>query len=187
MENWLRTDFLQALIYGGMGIQGIAQTSFYQWVISPDGLSQLGIPPTEPPKLLRAYRDTFRVDARGYTIYFSFGNEYNLIQATPHPDSGKGQLNIGSWMRWAIDGQKVNDRGFVPRSRIPSKRLQDRIRLNSPLGGLMLPGGSFGSRGRWEIPIVLRNYADEWFVLNKARIEALIANQIEAFLIIELM
>lgn len=170
-----------------MGIQGIAQTPFYQWVTSPDGLSQLGIPPSEPPKLLKAYRDTFRVDVRGYTVFFSFGNVYNLIRATPHPADGTGQLRIGSWMRWAIDGEKVNDRGYVPRTQVPKGRMQDRIRLNSPLGGLMLPAGSFGSRGRWELPIVLRNYADEWFVLNKKQIESLLTSQLEVFLISELM
>lgn len=187
VENWLQSDFVNALVYGGMGIQGIAQTSFYQWITSPDGLSQLGIPATEPPKLLDAYLKTFKVDTRGYTISFAFGNVYNLIRATPHPANGTGRLKIGSWLRWAVDGEKVPDRGFVPRSRIPQGRLQNRIRLNNPLGGLMLPGGSYGSSGRWELPVVLRNYADEWFVLNKKTIEELIMAQLEAALIQELI
>jgi hypothetical protein len=186
LENWLQSQFIQALVYGGMGIQGISQTPFYIWITSPDGLSQLGIPPSEPPKLLDAYLKTFRVDTRGYTISFSFGNVYNLIRATPHPANGTGRLKVGSWLRWAVDGKKVPDRGYVPRSNIPQGRLQKRIRLNNPLGGLMLPGGAFGSTGRWELPLVLRNYADEWFVMNKKTIEDLIAAQMEAALIKEL-
>ena len=182
----MQSDFVYALVYGGLGIQGISETPFYKWITSPEGLSQLGIPPSEPPKLLDAYLKTFRVDTRGYTISFTFGNIYNLMRATPHPYSGVGKLKIGSWLRWAVDGQKVQDRGFVPRNRIPKGRLEKRIRLNSPLGGLMLPGGAYGSTGRWELPIVLRNYADEWFVLNKKIIEQLITNKMETALIAEL-
>lgn len=187
VENWLQSHFVHALVYGGMGIQGIAQTSFYKWITSPNGLSQLGIPPTEPPKLLDAYMKTFRVDTRGFTISFEFGNVYNLIRATPHPADGTGNLKIGSWLRWAVDGQKVPDRGFVPRSRVPKGRLQDRIRLNNPLGGLMLPGGAYGSTGRWELPAFLRTYADEWFLRNRKVIEQLIMEQLEAALIQELI
>lgn len=187
VENWLQSHFVHALVYGGMGIQGIAQTSFYKWVTSPNGLSQLGIPPTEPPKLLDAYMKTFRVDMIGSTISLEFGNVYNLIRATPHPSNGTGNLKIGSWLRWAVDDQKVSDRGFVPRSKVPKGRLQDRIRLNNPLGGLMLPGGAYGSTGRWELPAFLRTYADEWFLRNRKVIEQLIMEQLEAALIQELI
>lgn len=179
---------LEALINGGMGLEGIAQTPFYQFITSSEGLSELGVEATEPPKLLKAYRDTFRVDVRGTALSFYFGNVYNLIRATPHPASGTGQLKIGSWLRWAVDGQKVNDRGFVPRNRLPKvDKLRKRIRLGDPLGGLMLPANRFGSTGRWELPIVFRNYADEWFVKNKARLEELIVKYIEFIFASELM
>ena len=179
---------LNALIHGGMGLEGIAQTPFYKFITSNEGLSELGIPETEPPKLLKAYKDTFRIDVRGNSLAFYFGNVYNLIRATPHPATGTGQLKIGSWLRWAVDGQKVNDRGFVPRSRLPKAgTLRGRIRLSDPLGGLMLPANRFGSSGRWELPIVFRNYADEWFIKNKARLEALIVKYVEFIFTSELM
>lgn len=183
----MQSTFIHDLVYGGHGIQGIAQTSFYKWISSSDGLSQLGIPATEPPKLLDAYLKTFRVETRGYTINFAFGNVYNLIKATPHPANGTGKLRVGSWLRWAVDGEKVDDRGYVPRSRIPQGRLQNRIRLSDPLGGLMLPGGALGSTGRWELPTVFKNYADEWFVLNQKVMEDLIMAELEAALIKELI
>ncbi len=180
---WLATDFKFALVFGGMGIEGIAQTPFYQWISSSDGLSQLGIPPSEPPRLLEAYLKTFRVDTRGYTTRFEFGNVYNLLQATPHPANGTGKLNVGSWMAWAINGKTVNNYGYVPRSRIPKGGLRKRIRLNDPLGGLMLKSGSFGSTGSWQIPQVLQTYADQWFLKNQAVIENVMAHKMEEILI----
>jgi len=179
---------LNALVNGGMGLQGISQTPFYQFISSPDGLSQLGIDESQPPKLLKAYKDTFRMEVRGLTLAFYFGNVYNLIRATPHPASGTGQLRIGSWLRWAVDGQKVNDRGFVPRSRLPEKGpLRGRIRLNNPLGGLMLPAKAFGSTGHWQLPAVFTSYADEWFLRNQGRLEGIITKYITFLFTSELM
>jgi len=177
---WLAKDLKRALIYGGLGIEGITQTSFYQWLTSEDGLSQLGIPADEPPKLLAAYDKTFRVDTRGFTTKFDFGNVYNLLQATPHPANGTGQLKIKSWMSWVIDGKVVPNYGYVPRNKLPnSRKLRQHIRLNDPLGGLMLRANKFGSTGHWALPAVVTTYADQWFISNQAKIEAAMQTKLE--------
>ena len=185
IATWIERDLVEAMIYGGLGITGIAQTPLYQWIISPNGLSQLGIPPSEPPKLLDAYKSSFRLYVRRNYIGFSFGNTAALIKATPHPANGTGKLRIGSWMKWITNsdgdpGQTVDDAGFVPRSKIPPKS-QRFIRLNSPLGGLMLPKGRLGSIGRWSLSNE-NTYADRWFIKNKDKIEDLMEDKMKQFL-----
>jgi hypothetical protein len=174
LEGWIRQDLLHALIYGGFGIEGIAQTAFYRWVTSSAGLSELGIPPTEPPKLLEAYRASFKIDVKGSSLLFQFGNVASLIKGTPHPADGTGKLKIRSWMRWITSseggpGLPVTDAGFVPRARLNSTS-QKSIRLNSPLGGLMLSKGRVGSAGTWEADESAKNYDEVWFAKNQDKI-----------------
>ena len=40
IEQWMRTDLVKAMVYGGHGITGIAQTPFYKYVTSARGLSE---------------------------------------------------------------------------------------------------------------------------------------------------
>jgi hypothetical protein len=133
-------DLVRALTFGGHGIQGIAQTDFYRFISSPDGLSQLGIESTEPPRLLEAYEKSgFKVSKNRSTLLLQFGRVAQLKLATPHPAAGTGHLHIESWLEWIVDKKSV-DSGYVPRSAIP-KQTQKSIRLGSPLGGLMLSRG----------------------------------------------
>jgi hypothetical protein len=84
------------MVFGGFGIQGISQTAFYRFISSADGLSQLGIPATEPPKLLKAYEKTFKVSLNNTMFVMRFGDVAALKMGTPHPAAGTGNLRIGS-------------------------------------------------------------------------------------------
>lgn len=171
IEQWMRTQLVPAMVYGGMGLVGIAQTDFYRYVTSSRGLSELGIESSEPPKLLKAYANTFKIKAQKRQISLEFGDYAKLHAATPHPANGTGHLHIDSWLEW-VEGKEVN-RGFVPRDRLGDKAAKS-IRLGDPLGGLMLPRGAYRSTGLWRFPTQLRDYEDKWFKQNVAMIEKLI-------------
>jgi len=172
LEAWMQNNLVRAMVYGGLGIQGISQTPFYKFVSSPDGLSQLGIEKTEPPKLLRAYENTIKIIRKKNQINIKFGDLALLKLATPHPASGTGHLQIESWLEWVFDKKKVAS-GFVPRNRIPTA-VQKRIRIKSAPGGLMLSKGTFGSTGLWKFPTQLADFERKWLRANVSMIENLI-------------
>jgi hypothetical protein len=181
LNQWMSNDLVRALTYGGLGIQGIAETPFYRYISSPNGLSQLGINATEPPRLLEAYEKfAFKVIKNRTTIFLQFGDVAKLKLATPHPASGTGNLHLDSWLEWIIDQETV-DSGFVPRSRIPGGA-QKAIRLSSPLGGLMVPRGIFGSTGEWHFNKRYVNYDVSWLKQNIQHIEKAILKQAILFL-----
>jgi hypothetical protein len=171
----METDLVQAMVYGGLGIQGIAQTAFYKFVSSAEGLSQLGIEKTEPPKLLRAYENTIKIKRGRGQVAIKFGNLALLKLATPHPANGTGNLHIESWLEWIFDGKKVAS-GFVPRNQLPNS-LQKNIRVKSSPGGLMLSKGNFGSTGLWRFPSQLADFEKKWLRTNLSVIEKLIQEQ----------
>lgn len=179
---WIENSLVKALVFGGMGIQGIAQTDFYKFVSSPQGISQLGINKNDPPKLLKAYEQQFKVKKKGkLTLAFQFGDEAVLKIATQHPGAGTGKLQVTSWLEWVLDGKTVSGVGFVPRKQVPPAG-QDEIRVNQPLGGLMLPKGILGSTGNWQFPPQLQDYDDKWFRKNVGKIEmAITTKAIELF------
>jgi hypothetical protein len=181
LASWIESTLVPNLIYGGGGIVGIAQTPFYMFISSADGLSQLGIDASQPPKLLEAYRRSFRTAISGTTLKFTFGDKAVLKMGTPHPASGTGKLKIESWMEWIIDKKTVNKRGYVPRSKLTDKA-QKYIRLQDPLGGLMLPRGAFRSLGFWRFPISLLNYEQDWLNTNIKAISDSIEQKMAAFL-----
>lgn len=191
LEGFLRKRLVPALVDGGMGIEGISETEFYKFITSPDGLSQLGIEADQPPKLLEAYRRTFKISTRGRAINLKFGNVAKLKLSTPHPASGTGKLRIDSWLTWVVDG-RTEPRGFVRRSRIEGSnlsakrkvRLSSHIRLRSPLGGLMLKDNFLGSTGFWKFPTRFRNYDSKWLRKNAPIIQRVIAE--EAFKILQI-
>lgn len=164
-----------------MGIQGISQTPFYRFISSSEGLSQLGIRPGDPQQLLEAYRKTFKVNRSGNRLELKFGNERSLKFATPHHAGGTGRLKIRSWLEWAIDGKTEPGFGFVPRSALP-KNLQGSIRLGAPLGGLMLPRGSFRSTGSWSLPKFAQSYDVAWLKQNTSAIERAVGDQLRKIL-----
>jgi hypothetical protein len=188
LESWMKRDLVKSMVFGGDGIQGIAQTPFYKFIISPDGLSQLGIEKTEPPKLLKAYeRSAFSVKRSKRVISLKFGNVARLKSATPHPASGQGQLKVSSWLEWILDGDQVIGRGFVARKDIP-KTTQDKIRLGPPIGGLMLSRGAFNkSTGSWRFPQQFANYEDEWLAKNVVKIQQAIIKQMIKFFQVRLL
>jgi hypothetical protein len=168
------------MTFGGMGIDGIAQTPFYRFISSPEGLSQLGIQATEPPRLLQAYERTFKATSNNTTFVMRFGDVAMLKLFTPHPAAGTGHLQVESWMEWILDKETVGS-GFVSRSRLPNKS-QRAIRLSTPLGGLMLPAGKFGSTGEWRFPPQYQNYDVRWLEQNIKRIQDAIINQMAILL-----
>ena len=181
LQRWMSKELVRALTFGGHGIQGIAQTDFYRFISSPDGLSQLGIGPTEPPRLLQAYeKNAFKVSKSRSTLLFKFGDLAQLKLATPHPANGTGNLQLESWLEWIVD-KKTVESGFVPRSDIPGG-VQKNIRLGQPLGGLMLPQGAFGSTGKWRFPSEHMNYDVKWLAENLRTIEKVIFDQAIRFL-----
>ena len=180
LETWLQTDLVRAMVHGGLGIQGIAQTPFYKFVTSSDGLSQLGIERTEPPKLLAAYERTIKTGRNNRQVFIRFGDVALLKLATPHPASGTGHLTLDSWLEWVVDKKKVA-RGFVPRSALPAGS-QKRIRLNSAPGGLMLASGKFGSSGLWRFPARFQDFEDKWLRGNVRKIERAVIKQTIVFL-----
>jgi hypothetical protein len=176
LETWMRAVLIPAMVDGGLGIQGIAQTEFYHYITSDAGLSELGIKRDDPPKLLNAYRTkAFSVIKKGKTISLRFGNVSDLKLQTPHPYAGVGHLKVTSWLEFFTDKVKIKS-GFVPRNKIP-KQTQRAIRLSDPLGGLMLPGGILGSSGGWQVPSKFFNYDKLWFQSNIGKINQAILNQ----------
>jgi hypothetical protein len=167
---------VDALINGGMGIKGIAQTDLYKFITSPTGLSQLGIPATEPPKLLDAYKRAFRIKVTARTIRLRFGDVEVLKSMTPHPFSGRGRLKVKSWMEWVLFDRVVSSFGFVPRRQIPSGG-QKAIRLRAPLGGLMLQSPTLGSSGFWSFPLQFVDFEKKWVAQNEFAIQGAIINK----------
>lgn len=180
LAKWMESDLINAMIFGGLGIQGIAETSFYKFISSPDGLSELGIEKSEPPRLLDAYKSAFKISKNNRLLMLQFGDTARLKLGTPHPASGTGFLQISSWMEWILDGVNVGS-GYVPRAKLPTKA-QKAIRISSAPGGLMLPRGAFGSAGLWKFPVNLRDYDREWFTDNIGKIQDAIINQMVVFL-----
>lgn len=182
LQTFIATDLVKALVFGGFGIQGIAQTPFYRFLSSTDGLSQLGIPATEPPRLLQAYQNkAFKVSKTRTILSFKFGDVAILKLATPHPSSGKDNIQVTSWLEWVLGEQKVDNAGFVPKSSLPPE-LRKASRLNPPLGGLMLPAGEFGSTGTWSFPPKFYDYDVKWLKSNLAKIESVILKRLVKFL-----
>ena len=178
LDKWVQTELVKALVYSGFGIQGIADTAFYRFVSSPQGLSELGIEASEPPKLLDAYERTIKVDRTGQQLRIKFGDWALLKMLTPHPAAGTGNLHVTSWLEFVVDGLTV-DRGFVPRARLP-KSAEGSIRLGAPLGGLMLPRGVLGSTGLWRFPAQLRSFEQSWLQTNVTVIQnAIVRKTIE--------
>lgn len=185
IEQWIRSELVPAMVYGGMGINGIAQTEFYKYVTSPRGLSELGIEASEPPKLLKAYASTaFKIKIQKRQMNFEFGNYARLKAATPHPANGTGHLHIDSWLEW-VEGKEVH-RGFVPREKL-GKKTAKSIRLGEPLGGLMLPRGAYGSIGLWRFPAQFRHYEDKWFKDNISVIQKLIIEKMISVFVVKLV
>lgn len=180
LQQWIQTDLVHAMVYGGLGLQGIADTPFYKFVVSPEGLSQLGIEKTEPPKLLQAYVDTVKVSKNNTLLKLQFGDVALLKIATPHPASGTGHLQIESWLEWVVDKETVQS-GYVPRNKLP-RSIQKNIRVKSAPGGLMLGRGQFGSTGLWRFPTQLADFERRWLSVNIAKIEKLIQTQLIMFL-----
>ena len=177
----MKSSLVPALVYGGLGIKGIADTSFYKFVTSPAGLSQLGIRPGDPAALLNAYLYGYKIVRSKTTIELRFGEEKDLIRKTPHWANNTGKLRINSWMTWILTNRIVADYGYVPRPSLP-KGLQRRIRLSDPLGGLMLSKGKFRSSGRWQFPSVFKDYYVTWFNQNQSEIAKLMDKQFRLFL-----
>lgn len=180
LENWMEKDLVNALVHGGFNIEGIGQTDFYKYISSPEGLSELGIEKSDPPKLLNAYKRTFKVAKNNRTLMFKFGDTARLKVATPHPYAGVKNLHVASWLEFIVDGVKAQS-GFVPRAKLP-KNAEKHIRVKSAPGGLMLPTGKYGSSGKWRFPAKYTNYEEKWFQANAAKIEKAIQEAIAMFL-----
>ncbi len=172
MVKWVGATLLPALIDGGMGIQGIRQTDFFKFVSSAEGLSQLGIRPEDAEDLIDAYRQSFigKFSLSSGSLSLEFGDESVLRLGTPHFAAGTGHLTVSSWMEFVLDDVDAPSHGFVERSRIPQKA-QDRIRLTSPFGGLMLKEGVFGSVGSWDFPAEAKRDIEGWGDRNIPHIE----------------
>jgi hypothetical protein len=172
----MSNQLVDALINGGMGIEGIAQTELYRFITSPQGLSELGIPASEPPKLLEAYKRAFKTKVTARTVRLRFGDVEVLKSMTPHPFSGRGKLTTKSWMEWVLFDRVVSSFGFVPREKI-SRGGQKSIRLRAPLGGLMLQSPTLGSSGFWSFPIEFVDFEKKWVAKNEFAIKGAIINK----------
>lgn len=186
MAKWIKKSLVPALAYGSaapngnLGLIGIADTPFYAYVSSPQGLSELGINLVDAIKLLRAYESSMHVSSSNSTVFLRFGNEAELKLATKHPAASNGNLGITSWMEWVLDGKQVTNAGFVPRSNLPTSA-HSSIRVTSAPGGLMLPPGTFGSTGAWKFPDSFVNYDREWISANAAILEQVVVEQAAIF------
>lgn len=166
------------MINGGHGISPLIEEPVFKWLYSDEALSELGIESTDVDELVRAHQRAYSVNINANQLSLNFGDISVLKAATQHPFDGIGALSIGSWLEWVHDGQNVTDAGFVDRDDLPD-RLTGYIRLPDPLGGLMLPRGSFGSAGTWKVPPIYNNYISKWMTKNKpAIIDAMTAKLI---------
>jgi len=177
LKVWMSKSLIHAMIYGDFGIRGISDTPFFNFISSPEGLSELGIEKSQPRRLLAAYEKAFKISTNNNTLLLQFGDVATLKMLTPHPASGTGNLHIQSWLEWIVDDLKVPDRGFVPRSKL-RRGMKKNIRIRSAPGGLMLPQGSFGSSGEWEFPVEFQNYEVQWLEQNIQAIESAIQEQL---------
>lgn len=170
---WIADDLVRAFVYGGHGINGLISTDFYKFIISPQGLSELGIELATATKILDAYLEAFEVRVKKGQITLLFGDIAKLKLKTPHPATGTGKLRVESWLDWIVDGERVLDAGFVPRSTVEEYRpaATKFIRLRDPLGGLMLPNRRMRSIGHWSFPTKYLDYATDWLNANKPAIE----------------
>jgi len=186
MEKWIKKELVPALAYGSaapngnLGLIGIADTPFYAYVSSPQGLSELGINVADAVKLLRAYESSMKVSSNNNMVFLRFGNEAELKLATKHPAASNRNLGITSWLEWVLDGKTVTNAGFVPSSNLPASA-QQQIRITSAPGGLMLPKGRFGSTGTWKFPDSFVNYDKQWFDANAATLEKLMVDKAAEF------
>lgn len=180
LERWMETELIDAMVDGGYGIQGIAQTDFYRYITSPEGLSELGIETSDPPRLLEAYRRTLKVSRKRNIVSVKFGNYAELKMATPHPFAGVKNLHVTSWLEFVVEGVTASS-GFVPRARLPQKA-RKYIRLNTAPGGLMLPAGKLGSTGQWKFPAEHRNYQEKWLRDNLGNINRAVQEASARFL-----
>lgn len=129
---------------------------------------------------MRAYESAFKINKKSGFISLDFGDFATLKAATPHPAAGTGHLTVTSWLELIFD-QKTIGQGFVPRSKIKGSA-QNSIRLDAPLGGLMLPRGAFGSSGLWRFPEALNDFESRWVGTNAERIQDIILDQFNEFL-----
>jgi hypothetical protein len=186
MEKWIKKELVPALAYGSaapngnLGLMGIADTPFYAYITSPQGLSELGINVVDAVKLLRAYESSMKVSSNNNMVFLRFGDEAELKLATKHPDASNRNLGITSWLEWVLDGKSVTNAGFVPKESLPPSA-QKKIRITSAPGGLMLPQGRFGSKGTWKFPDSFVNYDSAWFAFNAAKLEKLMADKAAEF------
>lgn len=179
---WAGQKLVPALVHGGMGLQGIEQTKFFEWANSDEGLSELGIPRGEPMRLLEAYKTkSFRISYNHGSLSIGFGDRIAIKLQTPHPFYGVKKLKVKSWMTWVFDGQEVSDAGFVSRDEIElnQPKLTRYIRLAAPLGGLMLAKNALrlSSSGKWRVPAQFVSFDSDWAIANMNIIESLLINK----------
>ncbi len=179
LRKWIKSTLIPALIKGGEGIQGIAETPFIQWAKSNEGLSQLGIYPQDIRDMLKALLSTFTVRKVGNSLVIYFGNFAKLKSLTPHPFSGEGKLEVRSWLELV---EKPNPNyGFVPRNKV-KRRAKEYIRLNSPRGGLMLKKGQMGSTGRWSVPAKYKAWDTIWAAKTMPKVQKIVSKKLQYFL-----
>lgn len=169
------------MVSGGDGIRGLINEPVFNWLYSDEGLSELGIFKEDVDQLVEAHKRSYKVSTNANQLSLLFGDKEFLKASTPHPFDNIGKLAIGSWLIWVDEGQSVTDAGFVDRSSLPD-HLEDYIRLPSPLGGLMLSRGQFGSRGTWKVPSEYNGYMDKWMAENSGRIKHLLTSQLISIL-----
>lgn len=183
MQKWIEKQLVPALVYGSasskgnLGLQGIADTQFYAYITSAQGLAELGINVVDAVKLLRAYENSMRVSHNNNMIILKFGDMAQLKAATPHPSKN---VTVQSWLEWIVDGVPVTNAGFVPANQLPQSA-QKNIRVSSSPGGLMLPKGRYGSTGQWKFPQQFANYDRDWLAANASTLEKVVVDQAVIF------
>lgn len=182
LKSWMENDFVNILINGGDGIQGLTQTDFFNYISSPAGLGEIGIARKHLSDFTNAYRASLKVRANNKGLSLAFGDMATLKLMTPHPAAGVGNLHVESWLEFFLPGQVQVASAFVPESRLPGKA-KKVIRSKDVSGGLMLPVGSYGVNQPWS-PIFNKgkDYNTRWLDDNLKDIENAIVDKLIFFL-----
>lgn len=176
------------LLFGGSNIRGFTNTTTGRWILSPEGLGQIGL--TSPQQIDQLYdgiQRGIRVASEKGALVLKIFDLITVARLTPHPDP---TVKIRSWfVDWIVNQEPVDNRGFVKlgvflaqqHKRGRAGTLPRSYQIAGPGGaGFMFPRGFSGSQGFWRVPPgVGGEDVFNWLDKNIPGIEILVQQEIK--------